>query len=337
MSTAGAGGPRWRGWRPGPPVITLGAGGLFFALTYLLGVHASTGSTESRDFVSGVPWLAWRMVAAAVLLLFLGLLLAGVRLLADLETWGVVASPARRRAYLATAAAAVVLVVVLRAAAGVNWDPDLPVNALNVRTSAVLLMGLGAAIPWLALVWLAHDSCRTLWDRVRTLPPLAPDIPGGPGSSGRVEPGPYAGVITQLLTLWQLLVTCVGAFVMGVVAAMVSPSVLRGAFLAAHPDRAGQFPAVNVIYYGALFAVLLTLLAAPLASVWRSTARATVERAHPLPPDGQPTSEWVAARGRLEDLLHLDVPLVRNPLTALTVLTPLLASVLAAFLPQLGT
>jgi len=43
-----------------------------------------------------------------------------------------------------------------------------------------------------------------------------------------------------------------------------------------------------------------------------------------------------SARARLEKLLHLDVPLLRNPLTALSVFTPLVTAALAAFIPQLG-
>ncbi|RZT16832.1 hypothetical protein EV649_4365 [Kribbella sp. VKM Ac-2569] len=73
-----------------------------------------------------------------------------------------------------------------------------------------------------------------------------------------------------------------------------------------------------------------------LAASWRSCAREIVDHAYPLPPDGQPTEEWVARRARLEVLLHLDVSLLRNPLTALTILSPLLTGALAAFIPELG-
>jgi hypothetical protein len=38
---------------------------------------------------------------------------------------------------------------------------------------------------------------------------------------------------------------------------------------------------------------------------------------------------------QLEQLLHVDVPLLRNPLTALSLFAPLLTSVLAVFIPQL--
>ena len=52
--------------------------------------------------------------------------------------------------------------------------------------------------------------------------------------------------------------------------------------------------------------------------------------------DGRPTAEWVESRDRLSTVLHLDQSIVRNPLTALSVFVPLLTSLLAQFVPQLG-
>jgi hypothetical protein len=52
--------------------------------------------------------------------------------------------------------------------------------------------------------------------------------------------------------------------------------------------------------------------------------------------DGKPAAEWAEERARLEALLHLDLSILRNPLTALSVLAPLLISALAAFLPQIA-
>jgi hypothetical protein len=46
--------------------------------------------------------------------------------------------------------------------------------------------------------------------------------------------------------------------------------------------------------------------------------------------------EWVEDRDRLERVLHLDVPFVRNPLTVVGVLAPLVVSALAAFLPEIA-
>jgi len=61
-----------------------------------------------------------------------------------------------------------------------------------------------------------------------------------------------------------------------------------------------------------------------------------LDHACPLPPDGKPAEEWENERRRLERLLHLDISILRNPLTVLSVFAPLLISALAAFLPQVA-
>ncbi len=139
-----------------------------------------------------------------------------------------------------------------------------------------------------------------------------------------------------MLLLWRLLVTCVTAFAIAVVAAIVNSGALRASFLQAHPGRGAEFPPANVLFYGAFFAIVLSVITIPLVTAWRSCAFAMVDRTHPLPADGQPTEEWMSARTRLEKLLHLDVPLLRNPLTALSIFVPLITATLAAFIPQLG-
>jgi hypothetical protein len=125
-------------------------------------------------------------------------------------------------------------------------------------------------------------------------------------------------------------------FYLAVVAAIVNSGALRASFLNAHPARSADFPPSNVLFYGAFFAVILSVITIPLVAAWRSCATTAVERTCPLPPDGQPTDDWVSARERLEKLLHLDVPLLRNPLTALSIFVSLITAALAAFIPQLG-
>jgi len=121
-----------------------------------------------------------------------------------------------------------------------------------------------------------------------------------------------------------------------VVAIIVATGALRAAFLSAYPARARQFPPATVLAYGGFWALVLVVITLPMAAAWRARARQVVERGYPLPEDGQPTESWVSARARLEHLLHLDVPVLRNPLTALSVFTPLITATLAAFIPQLG-
>jgi len=130
--------------------------------------------------------------------------------------------------------------------------------------------------------------------------------------------------------------SCVTAAAVTVVVAIATGGALRAAFVAYAPDRAAEFPGSYVLLFGALFAVLQAAIGLPLVVSWRARARDLVERAYPVRLGGQPTDAWVTGRAQLEALLHLDVALLRNPLTALSILAPLVTSVLAVFIPGLA-
>jgi hypothetical protein len=311
-------------------VTTVAVWFVFFGVAILLGLGADDGTKTSDVFIHDVPWNVWLLVAAGAIVIFVLLFLHAVRMVLDLERWGVRVSVVRRRGYVGIAAGAVVIAMAVQLKAG--YSPDLPVAHLGARTRAVLWAGLVTSIPWLTLVWLAHDEARRI-------------------GSDEDDEGPEA-TLTRLLKLWRLLVSCVGAFALGVVAAIATSGALRAAFISVHPDCNDKypdpnsppsgvvcgetFPAANVLYYGAFFAVLLTIIAAPLVASWRERAQELVERTYPLPADGMPDDTWVADRARLSKILQLDVPILRNPLIALSIFTPLITSTLAAFIPQLG-
>lgn len=296
-------------------MITIVVLGLFVVVAAILGLSASTGSRASAAETASVSWLAWRVVGALAIVVFVMLFAFALRILRNAADWGLMAPGRRGRTYLLAAVLVVGAVGVVIALAG--GEPDIPVRLLALRARTVLVTGMVAMVPWLALVWLAHAECGDLADalRVSRLPAL---------------------LSARLLLLWKLLVACVSAFAVAVVAAIVNSGALRASFLAAHPHRGSAFPASNVLLYGAFFALILSLITIPLVAAWRSCAFEVVERAYPLPPDGLPTDEWLSSRSRLEKLLHLDVPLLRNPLTALSVFLPLVTATLAAFVPQLG-
>jgi hypothetical protein len=187
----------------------------------------------------------------------------------------------------------------------------------------------------LALVWLAHAICDELRTSVASMPAEEVVTAGGaPGTAAGGEA--IRSTVDQLQRLWRLMTQCVTAAAISVVVAIVTAGALRAAFLSYAPGRADDFPASNVLLYGALFAVLQTAIGLPLVVSWRARARELVERAYPLPIDGQPTEGWLGDRRRMETLLHLNVSLLRNPLAALSVLAPLATSALAVFIPQLG-
>jgi hypothetical protein len=82
--------------------------------------------------------------------------------------------------------------------------------------------------------------------------------------------------------------------------------------------------------------MLLIAIGLPLAASWRTRARDLVEHAYPLRLDGHRDERCAEDRARLEHLLHLDVSLIRSPLTALTLFTPLITSLLAALVPDIA-
>lgn len=300
-----------------PPLLSMIVFGLAFCFAGLLGVAGSDGTAVSDAFVKGVPWTVWRAVAGAALVVFALLTAQAIRILQHPDRWGFYPPPARRRRYLLCAAVSAAAVTAYRIIfPGVV--PDLPVQSLQTRTGAVLLCGMLAAIPWLTIVWLAHAECRELWQR--------DDDPLD-------EPQAH---IRRLERLWQLLIVCVGAFMLGVVAAVAASGAIRGAFVSAHPDRADEFPPSNVLLYGGMFALGLAVIGIPMAVAWRNRAQQLVEHMCPLPASGRPSEEWLQERRRIEHLLHLDISILRNPLTILSVFAPLFVSALAAFLPQLA-
>jgi hypothetical protein len=246
------------------------------------------------------------------------------------KTSGLTESSGRPGYYLATATLAVFAFDIAVGEFGRHLA-TLPIRGLGFRTGAAVVAGLIAGIPWLAIVWLGTAECNELKDVVLKLPEGGLLTDNAPAVADD-----YRAVIKQLLDLWKLLYKCALAFTVAVVAIIVSTGALRAAFLSTRPALAGQFPPANVLFYGAFYALVLLAITMPMAIAWRDRARQVVERTYPLPPDGQPTDAWVAARARLEHLLYLDLPVLRNPLTALNVFTPLITAALVAFIPQLG-
>ena len=277
-------------------------------------------------------WLTWRAVAAVAIVIFVFGLLSGIVLLRrSVQSRVLPASSLRVGCYLAVPAMLVVTAITMLVAAG-GRNPDLPVHLLAWRTRTVLFTGLVSVVPWMALAWLCQDRSRPRDYR-----------PWG-ASDPELE-------FDGLSRLWRLITMCIGAFAVGVAAAVLTSGALRFAFLAARPQcgpgytpPAGAepapcvegFPAVNVLLYGAAYAVIGLALAVPLIATWRASAFAWVERCRPTDSSSAADS-WIQERHRLYDLLHLNTPILRNPLTLLSVFTPLISSTLAAFLPQLDS
>jgi hypothetical protein len=195
-----------------------------------------------------------------------------------------------------------------------SWPRSLDIGW---RTSGVAFaIGL-AAVPWLVLVWLLQ---RHLTAEAAQASPLS---------------------TKDLRRLWEVLNSIVLAFAVFVVLALVPTGALRAAYFAGSKDPAAdkngpEFPSSQVLLYGAFFAVLLSAIALPMVSAWRSAARKRLAHGYPLEKD-PPDANAKEGLDRAEALLHLDVGVLRSPITALTVFTPLVTAALAAYLPDLAS
>lgn len=307
------------------PIYGLGSLALLFALILALGWGAADDTDVSRTYVNGVGWLAWRTTAALAIAAFLLLFGKGVRFLVYRHEYDLPASSERVRAYGVVAALAIATAISVSAFGTEPWRLQIPVTHIAWRTRAVLYIGLASTVPWFVITWLCHDRCRPQQQR----------------------PWNSADKLTfdQLERLWDVLVYCLRTFAIGVTSAMLTTGALRFAFLEAQPQcdpgYKGQrpctqdFPAVDVLLFGAAFAIAGSAVALPLILSWRGEAASWVEQQAGPPPE-PPTEDWLADRNRLAAMLHLNTPILREPLTLLGILTPLVTSLLAAFLPQLG-
>jgi hypothetical protein len=313
-------------WRS-PAVLTIGflllAGAVFGLLTM------GEGSSEVATSLEWDAWKATASLAVAIAAVVFGIGLATLwtakkqganqtatpRLAMPLGGEPVI-SAGRLFGYAVLAVAAIVGVFVfLNAASGrpnVEWPASLDVS---LRTTVVATTVGLAAVPWLMVVWLLQR--HILAQRPRR--PISTE---------------------KLRELWDLLNTCILAFAVFVVLALVPTGALRVAYFAGPKDpdpkkQGGEFPATDVLLYGAFFAILLSAIALPLVVSYRAAAQRRLETVWPQFPQGAPTEEEQGERDRLEALLHLNVSFLRSPITALAVFTPLVTAALAAYLPGL--
>ncbi len=328
--------------RVSPPTLTIVSLVLIQGGVWLLGYGADDGSAASARFVASLEWVTWATLAGFSTATFAVMLVLGLgAVIRPPTSWGLTETPKRRRyGYLVVAS---VFVLGLAAFILIGSKPapavaSLPVQHIIWRTRGVVLAGYVAVIPWLALVWLAHAACAQLEATTRGLPqgglPTA-DVSVRSGQEREVVDA-FQRTVDQLRRLWRLMTYCVTAAAITVVVAIVTAGALRAAFLAYAPDRAAEFPGSEVLLFGALFAALQAAIGLPLVISWRARARDLVERAYPFRLGGPSTDAWITERARLEALLHLDVTLLRNPLAALSILAPLVTSVLAVFIPGLS-
>lgn len=271
-----------------------------------LGVFLLGRGEGESDLADSTEWLVWKATAAAGQALALTLLLHGAGKLVALR--GCV----RERSYWISVGAAATFAVLLVLSIGElvqsqrTWD----ISGMEKRLAWIVGIGTMCAAPWVAVVWIAYDRSRA------------------------------AETSRQLVDAWDDIVGAAQAFALFVVIAVLPTGALLRLWLAqADEQRSVEdlrevFDAPDVALYGAMYGLVIIAIVIPLVAAWRRSARAYVEQRYPIT-ESLP-KDWHEDRAKLEHLLGLDVTLIRNPLTALSVLTPLLTSIVATYVPSVG-
>ena len=280
-------------------VLFLGVGALAFVL---LGLEQGTSDLAKSD-----EWLIWKGTAAAGQAAAVTLLVHGVAKLSAVYV------PGDQKLYAFSIAAAIILVagVWYGVQSMINSDRDWAIPAMEYRLEGVVLVGTACATPWVATVWIAYRRVQE------------------------------AATTAGLLAVWDLVIAIAQAFALFVVIAVLPTGALLKLWLAQASteeqlqDRREVFDSEHVALYGAMYGLIVVAVVLPLIVAWRAMAKSHIEQQHP-PVDEKVTSAWYEDRAAHEKLLGLDVALIRNPLTALTVLTPLLTSVVATYIPSLS-
>ncbi len=293
-----------------PPVQTVAFVGAVGVLYAVLGT-ADGGS----DVAASLEWRLWKSVAAV------GIAAAGVlgghglrRMRSEARALGLSIGELALQVLLALGLFGAAMVFINVQPEGAR---DLPIAHLWSRLRFVELTTGLAVIPWLVLVWTTHSRLRHI----------------GSGTGG----APSRQGLQRLAYCWDLISDCVFAFIALVAIALVDTGALQATW-AAHIEATGapdDFTESLVLVYALYFSVLLASITLPLLAAYRKRARELVDAVYELPADAELSAEWVSSRGRLEAFTHINVGILRNPLTAFSLLTPLITAALALVLPQL--
>lgn len=320
--------PQAPGWGS-PARATVAVTALFlllYVILWILGELNVQGTDEA--FINSFGYHLWSAVAALSATLWAVLLRAGIhenKELAKAMDFGVWARNdwwTKLGYYITFIALGWVLVSAIQYGLGV----DDPIAWWKWGVSILFLMGAIAAAPWVLLVWRAHEQIHRI------------DIKS-------IES------IDRLTSTWSRIENSMLALTLLVTSATVTTAAQRIAVTTEGKQAAGgklepfvdptSYPPSRVLLYGAFFTVLLAFAVFPLVFTWRAQAWHLVNYLAPVEfeagkNDGDRLEAADKKRSKLETHLHLDKGLIQSPLTALSVLTPLLTSILAGFIPELG-
>ncbi|WP_204048419.1 hypothetical protein [Microbispora siamensis] len=316
-----------RAWWRSPAMTTLAA--TVTALGVFAGIVAfALDRAQNRDYVDGA-FRNWAAVATVSLLVSVVLLLRGIAAVRALPsgwtrgrawwTWNLLA-------YVVLGATAALLLNLV--VSGSN-HVRVPIRDFAVLIQGLTLAGWISGAPWLLLVWLTHEQVGLLAVHIgRIVPPQ----PVGGFSPARLDALVVAAAVQATAHVWQTIERCALVLALLVSTAVVNTGALRATLIMSHAIPASDFPPGWVLGYGAFFATLVAAVVVPLVLAWRTQAYRLIDRALGEPVAGIPDDTYLAARTRLETHLHIDAQILRRPIAALSVLSPIGTAALTAFI-----
>ena len=218
-------------------------------------------------------------------------------------------------------------------------DPRQWPDAMDKPLYAVAGIGLFCATPWVAMTWLCHKAVHPYWVEPHRLRSALQDTRTPTRGVGATDDD-----IAALQQIWDQIVGIALAFATLVAISLIPTGALRNLWLSqdVHGDKATKrvqdaFTSTDVLLYGAMWALVVALVVIPLVASWRSTAQSVVDAAYPPNATTAADTGAQAIRGSLEGMLNLSSGILRNPLTVLTIATPLVTAAVAAFVPEIGS
>ena len=228
---------------------------------------------------------------------------------------------------------------------GLGWavsqlvhDPRKWPLVMEWRLEWVASIGLVCATPWVALTWLCHKAVHPYWVEPHALRMDLQDRDKSPREVTKTDAD-----IAALQQIWSQIVGIALAFATLVAISLIPTGALRNLWLSLNVDDKDatkrleeSFTTTDVLLYGAMWALVAALVVIPLVASWRSTAQSVVDAAYPPNATTAADKDAKGIRESLESMLNLSSGILRNPLTVLTIATPLVTAALAAFVPEFG-
>ena len=354
-------------WYPALKTVGILAG----ALTAYQALNWATtdGADDKNGVVSTAQFGLWLAIASFAIVVFASYAVTGYVDLFRSQRYGERTSVLVRYILLMAAFGGGIVAALSVSGTKSNLN-TVDIGYWDVIRIGLVVAGVVAGGPWVIGIWRMHAALGTYRGRISELPtaaeadaaqhPPAPEPvrrwcglrPAKPTAEPSGNPVPAARLdhmMHRLLTLRNGISVAVVHLLTLVLFAVVMAGALRGAVVFQPPPvkegdpvpapppgfvSADDFSESSIVIYGAFFTAMLAIAALPLLLAWKRTATQLLDQAYPR--HVVSTQDDADARSRLSTTLDINGTLFTSPVALSAVLSPLIISALAVFVPQVS-